>query len=104
VVATVATMASSAGEKRFYSSRTWRAMRLQILERDQYVCMICGLPTIPGSPTVGMRPVVDHIVPLRVRPESALDPDNLRASHGSCNSSRVSKKPPNVSWEPAVPW
>jgi 5-methylcytosine-specific restriction endonuclease McrA len=94
---------TGSSESRFYGSKAWKTMRLRILERDNWICQICHQPTVPGSPRAGDRPCVDHIIELRVRPELALEPGNLRCSHGKCNLSRR-KKPKGVSWQPATPW
>ena len=55
----------------------WKVIRLRILERDGYRCMICGQS---GADSV------DHIVP-RVMGGSHAD-SNLRAAHFRCNSRR----------------
>lgn len=55
----------------------YQAKRRRILERDGYVCWICGGP---GANSV------DHVIP-RARGGTD-DDDNLRAAHLSCNSGR----------------
>ena len=45
-------------------------------------CAICGQP-----PTITDPLEADHVVPLALG-GAALDPDNLRAAHKSCNSRR----------------
>lgn len=59
------------------SARPWRRLRLLILERDGYVCGICGRP---GANTV------DHVRP-RCHGGSN-HPGNLRAAHAQCNYGR----------------
>ena len=57
--------------------RGWAKTRLRILERDSYLCGICGLP---GANSV------DHIVP---RFQGGTEHDyNLRAAHLTCNVKR----------------
>jgi 5-methylcytosine-specific restriction endonuclease McrA len=63
--------------------RGWAKIRLQILERDCYLCGICGLP---GANSV------DHIVPrFKGGTEDAW---NLRAAHLKCNVKR------HIKWGP----
>ena len=48
----------------------WNAIRLQVIERDDGKCQMCG--------NIAMHPTVDHIIPLFVEPEKAYDLDNLQ--------------------------
>ncbi len=59
----------------------WRAIRLQILERDCHVCQVNG----PKCKVKANH--VDHIIPLAEGGER-LDPSNLRAACGPCNTAR----------------
>ena len=59
----------------------WRKLRLEVLERDHWLCQV-RLPVCTTAATT-----VDHIVPL-ARGGARLDPENCRASCGPCNSSR----------------
>ena len=63
-----------------YRSRAWKRLRLLALQRDGYLCRI-GLPGCSGLATC-----VDHITPLAVAPELALELDNLRSSCQRCNA------------------
>lgn len=56
---------------------SYQKKRAAILQRDGYVCWLCGQP---GADTV------DHVIP-RARGGTD-DDDNLRAAHLSCNSGR----------------
>jgi 5-methylcytosine-specific restriction endonuclease McrA len=56
----------------------WRRVRSLVLERDGYVCWLCGLP---GANSV------DHVHPVSLG-GATHDPMNLRAAHYSCNSKR----------------
>lgn len=56
-----------------------------MLERDDFVCQICGLPTDPdASPSADTYPTVDHII--RVVDGGEDDLDNLRTAHKWCNT------------------
>ncbi len=61
-----------------YSGPEWKAVRLQVLARDGYRCMI----RLPGC--TGRATQVDHIVSMS-NGGSRLDPANLRAACRSCN-------------------
>lgn len=59
----------------------WKQVRLAILERDGYLCMI----RLPCCTQIATE--VDHII----QPSAGgrrLDPDNLRAACQPCNSAR----------------
>jgi len=62
--------------RRGYDS-AWERVRLVVLQRDRWTCHWCG----------GAARTVDHVVAL-ARGGPRLDPANLVASCGWCNSSR----------------
>lgn len=72
-----------------------------VLARDRYECRI----RLPGI-CIGIATTVDHIVPVSVSPQLALDPDNGRASCRPCNKARgilpdvyiVREFPPSRAW------
>jgi 5-methylcytosine-specific restriction endonuclease McrA len=67
--------------------RTVRGARRQaILERDNWVCGICGEPITKRAGTDPDSPSIDHIVPRFLGGTS--DEENLRAAHIKCNSRR----------------
>ena len=67
-----------AAERDFYSSRSWRALRLETLEAAGYRCeartlpdgQFCGAPAATGG----------HVIPVRQRPDLGLEPANVFAS------------------------
>ncbi|WP_373427668.1 HNH endonuclease [Arthrobacter sp. B2I5] len=59
--------------------------RQTVLERDNFICQICGLPTDPeASPSADLYPTLDHVI--RVIDGGDDDPDNLRTAHKWCNT------------------
>jgi 5-methylcytosine-specific restriction endonuclease McrA len=62
-------------------SRTWRRIRLAVLDRDGWRCQIAG----PECSSVAT--CVDHIVP-RSEGGAMWDPANLRAACRRCNGRR----------------
>ena len=52
-------------------------------------CAICGGPIDYDAPRYDPNAfAADHIVPVSVNPDAALDPANLRPAHRWCNGSR----------------
>ena len=66
--------------QRVYNTSKWRRIRVEVLERDGYVCRI----GIEGVCT-GHAEVVDHVIPI-VAGGDPFDVDNLRAACRPCNS------------------
>lgn len=58
----------------------WPATRKRILERDNYICYLCGESGANSA---------DHVI-ARMNGGSDSD-DNLRAAHVSCNSRKGTK-------------
>lgn len=59
--------------------------RQAVLERDDFICQICDLPTDPDvGTTADQYPTLDHII--RVVDGGGDDLDNLRTAHKWCNS------------------
>lgn len=59
--------------------------RQTVLERDNYICQICGLPTDPDvSPSADTYPTLDHIIKVIDGGDDELD--NLRTAHKWCNT------------------
>ncbi len=76
-------------------SGPWRKLRLQILNRDGYICQI----NAPGCTSIATQ--VDHIIPASQN-GSWFDPANLRASCANCNNQRVDRTQ-NEKWRTARP-
>jgi hypothetical protein len=56
-----------------------------ILERDNYICQVCGLPTDPEArPTDDRYPTLDHISSFAGY-GGGDEPENLRTAHRWCN-------------------
>ena len=76
-------VACASRPKRNGSTRSWRTLREQILERDSYACRV-GLPGCTVLATC-----VDHVVPLSA---GGIDhPSNLQAACSGCNGSKGAK-------------
>jgi 5-methylcytosine-specific restriction endonuclease McrA len=71
----------------FYSTRQWKALRLQVLNRQRWRCLWCDA-SIAGHG--GAR--VDHIRPRFSFPARALDPENVRALCPACDNRRHVEK------------
>jgi len=63
--------------KRAIGSGKWQKLRIQILDRDGWVCVVCNRPAH----------TVDHIIP-RVKGGDMWSPDNLQSMCKSCNSAK----------------
>lgn len=71
----------------FYKSREWQKVRVNALRRDGFRCTICGADVrAKGSNRV------DHIEPVKARPDLALRLDNVRTLCASCDNMRHSEK------------
>jgi len=59
--------------------------RQTVLERDNFICQICDLPTDPDAGiTADLYPTLDHIIRVVDGGDDSLD--NLRTAHKWCNS------------------
>ena len=63
--------------KRAIGSGKWQKLRIQILDRDGWVCAVCNRPAH----------TVDHIIP-RVKGGDMWEPSNLQSMCKSCNSAK----------------
>lgn len=73
----------------FYSSVEWRKKRIEILEKNEYRCQICGKGIKDchenGEYITKRTLTVDHIIPKNERPDLALDDSNLRCLCQFCH-------------------
>jgi 5-methylcytosine-specific restriction protein A len=68
-----------------YDSPQWRAVRLQVLVRDEYKCQL------KGSRCTGKATMVDHWIPRSRGGTDAMT--NLRASCKPCNTQKKDRLP-----------
>ena len=54
----------------FYQSKQWKQTRNYIINRDNYICQVCGEP-------INNRKIIDHITPRRIDKSKELDENNL---------------------------
>lgn len=64
----------------FLETFEWRKVRYEAIKRSNGKCCACG-----GSPATGAVLNVDHIKPRRLRPDLALDVNNLQVLCSPCN-------------------
>lgn len=67
--------------QKFYSSKQWRTLRLEVLARDGHKCTNCGV--------AGGRLEVNHIQPRSVHPELKLDISNLETLCHQCHTAKT---------------
>lgn len=67
--------------KAFYNSPEWRALRLQVLERDHHLCVLCL-----AEKRITRAEHVDHIVPISRDWSRRLDPSNCRSLCAACHN------------------
>lgn len=61
-------------------TRRWQVLRQIILERDGWACVDCG---------ARKRLEIDHVQPVRTRPDLAFDPANLATRCASCHTKKT---------------
>jgi 5-methylcytosine-specific restriction endonuclease McrA len=64
--------------KDYLNTARWQRLRLQILQRDGYVCQQTGVALVGKYPAPD-SPVVDHKIPHRGDPDMFWDEENLQA-------------------------
>lgn len=67
--------------KRVTSTRRWQVLRQAVLERDGWACVDCG--------TKRGRLEIDHVKPVRLRPDLAFDPSNCATRCSSCHTKKT---------------
>ena len=65
--------------------RTWQRLRLVVLAEEP-LCRFCQLRGVLTAAAV-----VDHIVPIRVRPDLRLERSNLRALCEACHNAHTAR-------------
>lgn len=73
-------------------TRRWKVLRQLILERDGWACVDCG--------TRRGRLEIDHVQPVRTRPDLAFDPANLAARCPACHARKTRIE---CGWKPTDP-
>jgi len=72
---------------RFYQTREWQQLRLFVLRRDRWRCVMCGARVhAKGCARI------DHIRELKEAPHLARDPKNLRTLCTRCDAQRHADK------------
>lgn len=71
-------------EVRFYKSKEWKRLRLQVLQRDNYLCQHCLIDgkLIPAN-------VVDHVIPVKEDWNLTLEINNLQVLCASCHNKKT---------------
>lgn len=72
---------------KFYLSREWRVVRLIVLRRDGYRCVICRRDVSASG-----EARVDHVKPRATHPELSLVVENLRTLCTTCDSNSHREK------------
>ena len=75
------TAARPAAERAIYGSAAWKRLRTSVLEEAGYRCRYCGRPA----------DTADHVQPVRLRPDLALDAGNVVAACRSCQERRKAR-------------
>ncbi len=68
--------------RRWYTRAQWRTLRATILERDAYICRVCGVPA-------GESGEVDHVRPHRGDWDLFTDLENLQTLCKRCHSRKT---------------
>ena len=64
--------------RKWYKSKRWQQLRLQVLVRDLYTCQQTGVLLSGKHPALN-SPIVDHKIPHRGDPDLFWNIDNLQA-------------------------
>ena len=75
--------------KKFYRTSEWIALRNLVMKTKNTGC--CANCKVEFSFKKWCEPAVDHILPLKLHPELALDIDNLQILCSGCNYKKGSK-------------
>lgn len=79
-------------KRKFYKSTEWQALRIKVLERDNYECQECKrngyVYTDKHDPDKRKRLDVDHIQEIEFHPDLALEIDNLEVLCVKCHNKK----------------
>lgn len=83
----------------------WRAMLVEVAERDAWFCSLCQHPVSPDADAnADDRPTIDHVIPKSLGGPDTLD--NYRLAHRACNLAKgngiVTARPMNQADRRAV--
>ena len=77
--------------QRARSGRTGERLRALVKQMGTHVCWICGGKIDMGLPQEHARSwTMDHVQPVSLRPDLAMEIGNIREAHRSCNGKRGS--------------
>jgi 5-methylcytosine-specific restriction endonuclease McrA len=79
-------MPSKLGDPRWTAE--WKRLRAALIAAATHCALCGGLLDKDAPPRTRWRPSVDHIYPVRLYPERALDPWNCQVTHAGCNTRR----------------
>lgn len=71
-----------------YGTARWQRLRQAVLTRDLFTCQMCGVILREGRED-DRAAVVDHIQPVRLRPDLFYDPDNLWSVCRQCHDGAI---------------
>lgn len=78
------------------STRAWKALVSELCPPGS-VCAICrgrrGPIQFGLRPRHPLGPSLDHLIPLSLRPDLALEPSNLQPAHFGCNAGKRDRVP-----------
>jgi 5-methylcytosine-specific restriction protein A len=72
--------------------RSWRKVAAQAAKRDRYLCVMCLAEGV-----VKPYGLIDHIIPIRVKPDQRLNLDNLQSL---CNNNHAVKTQQDIARNP----
>lgn len=61
-------------------------VRLEIYDRDRWICQICFSPVDPLAEEFGMKASLDHKIPQSAQLLPDHSPENLQTAHVACNA------------------
>lgn len=83
--------------RKWYATARWKALRLEILRRDQYTCQRSGVLCIGKHPAPN-SPVVNHKKPHRGDERLFWDPDNLETVSKAVHDGEIQSEERRAGW------